>query len=92
MTDEVTYNSMTFIGFNLQQVGKTVNLLSLNNDTIENGIMREGLYHWLKHNGVEMRQNPHTWKKFVYYNNIIFKVIAYRHPRLSLCIANSRLS
>ena len=89
MTGEVGYDSMTFIGFNLQQVGKTVNLLSLNNVVIEDSIMGEGLYHWLEKNGVEMRQNPHTWQKFVYLFKVILVHTCFTCSNVAMLIENA---
>ena len=60
---EEHYDSMTFVGFNLQQVGKTVNLVDLNHQVIEERIMTEGLYRWLRQSGVEVRQDPQNWNK-----------------------------
>ena len=40
----IQYDSMTFIGFNIRQVGKVVNLVDLNNQIIEGNIMTDGLY------------------------------------------------
>ena len=60
---EEYYDSMTFIGFNFQQVGKSVNLIDLQLVTIEENIMTDGLYRWMRESGVESRQNPETWTK-----------------------------
>ena len=60
---EVYYDSMTFVGFNFQQVGKIVNLIDLQLETIEDNIMTDGLYRWMRESGVELRQDPKTWTK-----------------------------
>ena len=57
------YDSMTFVGFNFQQVGKTVNLVGLELQTIEENIMTDGLYCWMRESGVELHQDPKTWTK-----------------------------
>ena len=62
-TEEVEYDSMTFVGFNLQQVGRTVQLLDLQNQIIEPNIMSDGLYQWLRVSKVETRQDPDAWSK-----------------------------
>ena len=62
---EEHYDSMTFVGFNLQQVGRTVNLVDLSHRVIEKDIMTDGLYRWLRESGVEMRQDPQSWTKYV---------------------------
>ena len=62
---EVYYDSMTFVGFNFQQVDKTVNLIDLQIHTIEKNIMTVGLYRWMRESGVESRQDPNTWTKSV---------------------------
>lgn len=54
---------MTFVGFNLQQVGKTVQLLDLQHQIIEPNIMSDGLYRWLRENNVDTRQDPDEWSK-----------------------------
>ena len=59
------YDSMTFVGFNFQQVGKTVNLIDLQLETIEANIMTDGLYRWMRESGVESRQDPKEWTKLV---------------------------
>ena len=51
---EVYYDSMTFVGFNFQQVGKAVNLIDLELKTIEEDIMTDGLYRWMRESGVEV--------------------------------------
>ena len=56
---------MTFVGFNFQQVGKTVNLIDLQLETIEANIMTDGLYRWMRESGVESRQDPKEWTKLV---------------------------
>lgn len=60
---DVHYDSMTFVGFNFQQVGKTVNLIDLQLDTIEENIMTDGLYRWMCESGIESRQDPNQWTK-----------------------------
>ena len=60
---DVYYDSMTFVGFNFQQVGKVVNLIDLQMHTIEENIMTDGLYRWMRESGVESRQDPNTWTK-----------------------------
>ena len=60
---EVYYDSMTFVGFNFQQVGKIVNLIDLQMHTIEENIMTDGLYRWMRESGIESRQDPQTWTK-----------------------------
>ena len=60
---EVYYDSMTFVGFNFQQAGKVVNLIDLQMSIIEENIMTEGLYRWMRESGVESRQDPKTWTK-----------------------------
>ncbi len=57
------YDSMTFVGFNFQQVGKIVNLIDLQMHTIEENIMTDGLYRWMRESGIESRQDPQTWTK-----------------------------
>ena len=59
----VHYDSMTFIGFNIRQVGKVVNLVELNNQIIEGNIMTDGLYRWLRENRVDVQQFPERWSK-----------------------------
>ena len=59
------YDSMTFVGFNFQQDGKTVNLIDLERQTIEANIMTYGLYDWLCKSGVESHQDPKKWTKLV---------------------------
>ena len=54
---------MTFVGFNFQQVGKVVNLIDLQMCIVEENIMTEGLYRWMRESGVESRQDPKTWTK-----------------------------
>ena len=61
--EDVHYDSMTFVGFNFQQVGKSVQLLDLRNRIIEANIMNDGLYRWLRENKVDTRQNPDTLNK-----------------------------
>ena len=56
---------MTFVGFNFQQDGKTVNLIDLERQTIEANIMTYGLYDWLCKSGVESHQDPKKWTKLV---------------------------
>ena len=57
------YDSMTFVGFNFQQVDKIVNLIDLQMHIIEENIMTDGLYRWMHASGVESRQDPQTWTK-----------------------------
>ena len=54
---------MTFVGFNLQQVGKAVQLLDLQQQIIEPNIMSDGLYRWLRESKVDTRQDPDAWTK-----------------------------
>lgn len=64
--EEVHYDSMTFVGFNLQQIEKTVHLFDLSHKLIIHNIMSDGLYRWLKLSGVETRQDPDNWTKWVF--------------------------
>ena len=56
---------MTFIGFNIIQSGKSVNLINDKGENIENNFISCDLYHWLRHSGVALRQHPHQWNKYV---------------------------
>ena len=60
---DVYYDSMTFVGFNFQQAGKVVNLIDLQLCIIEENIMTDGLYRWMRESGVETRQYPNEWTK-----------------------------
>ena len=55
---------MTFIGFNIRQVGKVVNLVDLNNQIIEGNIMTDGLYRWLRGGTgvVRMQSKGENWE------------------------------
>ena len=56
------YDSMTFVGFNFQQVCKIVYLIDLQMHTVEDNIMTAGLYR-LRESGIESHQNPQTWTR-----------------------------
>ena len=57
------YDSMTFVGFNFQQVGENINLIDFQMHTIEKKIMTDGLYRWMHESGVESHQDPSSWTK-----------------------------
>ena len=62
---EESYDSMTFVGFNFQQEGRTVHLVDLDHNIITENAMTDGLYRWLRDSGVKVRQDPKTWTKYV---------------------------
>ena len=54
---------MTFVGFNFRQTGRSVQLLDLRKGIIEENIMSDGLYRWLRESKVDTRQDPDSWTK-----------------------------